>query len=133
MVMYFTDKEKKNLDPGWVDEFAQKAVHSFFPDPNPRNSPIKNSQLRKFYADVKTLERQWQARGGDNSAFVSILPMIKLLKAKSDYAKYRKVIPESFKEWLWKHIDSVNDERDFSAFLLHFEAVVGFSAQFTKE
>ena len=130
MVTYYTDREKKNMDPGWVDEFAQKAVDSFFPN---QKNLLKTSQLRKFYADVKSLERQWQAKGGDNAAFISILPMIKLLKAKSDYAQKRNVVPPNFKEWLWKHVDSVSDERDFSAFLLHFEAVVGFSAKFTKE
>ena len=123
MVSYYTDKD--TLDPGWVDAFAQKAARSFF-EVKDKETAIKSSQLRKFYADVKTLERQWQASGADEAAFGRILPMIKLLKAKSDYAHKRKVVPSNFKDWLWKHVDSINAPRDFKAFLLHFEAVVGF-------
>ena len=128
MISYYTDKD--TLDPGWVDAFAQKAAQSFFPG---GKDDINSSQLRRFYGDVKTLERQWRASGADEAAFGRILPMIKLLKAKSDYARKRKVVPESFKAWLWKHVDSINAPRDFKAFLLHFEAVVGFSAQYTKD
>lgn len=123
MVAYYTDKD--TLDPKWVDDEARTAAASFFGF-KPADT-IKSSQLRKFYGDVKTLERQWQARGGDEASFAVILPMIKLLKAKSDYAHKRQVVPKSFRDWLWKHVDSVNAARDFKAFLLHFEAVVGFS------
>lgn len=128
MVAYYTDKDK--LDPGWVDEYALKAAESFFPD---ERNGINSSQLRKFYADVKSLERQWQAAGGNEDAFAGIMPMVKLLKAKSVYARKRKVVPESFRVWLWKHVDSINAARDFKAFLLHFEAVVGFSSRYTKD
>lgn len=128
MVAYYTDKD--TLDPRWVDDEARKAAESFFGE----RAAFNSSQLRKFYADVKSLERQWQAAGDDaETAFARILPMVKLLKAKSEYALKRKVVPESFKRWLWDHVDSVNAARDFKAFLLHFEAVVGFSARYTKD
>ena len=127
MIVYYTDK--KILDPKWVDDEARKAASSFFE--NKLNS-INSSQLRKFYADVKSLERQWQAKGGNDSAFAEILPMLKLLKAKSDYAQNRKVVPPTFKDWLWNHVDSINAANDFKAFLLHFEAVVGFSYGFAR-
>ena len=126
MITYYTDKNA--LDPKWVDDYARKAASSFF-DSDPKKT-IKSSQLRKFYADVKSLERQWQASGGDEDAFAVILPMIKLLKAKSSYACKRNVVPENFRAWIEKHVDSVNAARDFKAFLLHFEAVVGFSYGF---
>ena len=73
------------------------------------------------------MERQWRNSGGDEEAFALILPLFKLLKAKSHYALKRKVIPAAFRNWLCEHVDSVNSARDFRAFLLHFEAVVGFS------
>ncbi len=65
--------------------------------------------------------------GADDAAFARVLPLIKLLKAKSNYAWKRNVVPESFRKWLCDHVDSVNSPRDFRVFLLHFEAVVGFS------
>lgn len=122
MIKYYS--EDGHLDAKWVDDEAQKAAKSFFEDS--RNS-IKSSQLRKFYSDIKSLERKWQASGESDDDFKRILPMIKLLKAKSDYAQKRKVVPLTFKKWLWTHVDSIKGARDFKAFLLHFEAVVGFS------
>ncbi|RRD69417.1 MULTISPECIES: type III-A CRISPR-associated protein Csm2 [unclassified Desulfovibrio] len=120
MVEYY---KNENLDPAWVDEKAREAAESFSQGRN----AIKSSQIRKFYGDVKTLERQWLAGGGDDLAFARIAPVFKLLKAKSFYAHERRVVPPEFRNWLWQHVDSVNDARGFKAFLLHFEAVVGFS------
>lgn len=126
MIQYYKDKDKKELNPIWVDQAASKAAESF--------SSMNSSQLRKFYEDVKSLERQYQAAQNEQQlAFARILPMIKLLKAKSEYALKRKVVPASFKDWLWENVDSINDASDFKAFLLHFEAVVGFSARYTKD
>lgn len=116
---YYIDDAKEKLDPVWVDKEAQKFAESW---PN-----LKTSQLRKFYGDVKTLERQLLDAQDKKATFERILPMIKLLKAKSAYALKRNVIPENFKDWLWDNVTCVNDIRDFEAFLLHFEAVVGFS------
>ena len=114
---------EKAINPVWMDQEAQKAARSFF-DGQPK---LAASQLRKFYNDVKAMERQWRNSGGDEEAFALILPLFKLLKAKSHYALKRKVIPAAFRNWLCEHVDSVNSARDFRAFLLHFEAVVGFS------
>lgn len=52
--------------------------------------------------------------------------MIKLLKAKAAYAFKRDLVPDSFREWIGKNVDMINEARDFQAFLLYFEAVVGF-------
>lgn len=116
-IEYFTSGD--NINPALVTSDAQRAAESFFSDPK---KPIMASQLRKFYGDVKTLE----LRKKNGAAFEAILPLIKLLKAKSAYACKRNVVPQSFREWLWKNVDNINTERDFTAFLLHFEAVVGF-------
>lgn len=112
------------IDPAWVDAHAEAAARSFFTD---NKSRLAASQLRKFYGDVKALERQWQNGGGDEAAFAEVLPLVKLLKAKSSYACKCNVVPENFRKWLCDHVDSVNSARDFRVFVLHFEAVVGFS------
>lgn len=119
---------EKAINPVWMDQEAQKAARSFFDD----QPKLAASQLRKFYNDVKAMERQWRNSGGDEEAFALILPLFKLLKAKSHYALKRKVIPAAFRDWLCEHVDSVNSARDFRAFLLHFEAVVGFSYGYAK-
>ncbi|WP_165067791.1 type III-A CRISPR-associated protein Csm2 [Desulfovibrio sp. ZJ200] len=127
-IEYYKDKAKQELNPVWVDSRAEETARSFTERPE-----IKTSQLRRFYADVKSLERQLLDARDEQAAFCRILPMIKLLKAKSEYALKRKVVPESFKTWLWKNVDSIEDVCDFKAFLLHFEAVVGFSARYLKD
>ncbi len=107
------------VDSAWVDAKARAAAESF--------QGINYTQLRKFYGDVKALERQWRAGGGSEATFASVLPLFRLLKAKSDYAQKRRVVPRTFRDWLWEHVDSVKKARDFEVFLLHFEAVVGFA------
>lgn len=119
---------EKAINPVWMDQEAQEAARSFFDG----QLKLAASQLRKFYNDVKAMERQWRDSGGDEEAFALILPLFKLLKAKSHYALKRKVIPAAFRDWLCEHVDSVNSARDFRAFLLHFEAVVGFSYGYAK-
>ena len=60
--MYYKD-DQTTLDTKWVDTealaVAKKLVTKDFNGKPDRNS-IKSSQLRKFYADVKSLERSWE-------------------------------------------------------------------------
>ena len=122
-------KTDGSLDPKWVDSealaVARKLVMKDFNGRTDRNS-IKSSQLRKFYADVKSLERTWEYQGRSAAAFLGILPQIKILKAKAAYAQGRGVVPPAFLQWVNTHVDAVSTAEDFQAFLLHFEAVVGF-------
>ena len=111
---------KGNLRSEWVDSAAEEVAQQL-------KNGVKAAQLRKFYNEVKTLERIWITRGQTDDAFSQLLPQIKILKAKAVYAKERKVANEYFKNWLTKHVNAINTPKDFSAFLLHFEAVVGFS------
>lgn len=125
--MYY--KTDGSLDPKWVDSealaVARKLVMKDFSGRPDRNN-IKSSQLRKFYADVKSLERTWEYQGRSEAAFLGVLPQIKILKAKAAYAQGRGVVPPAFTQWMNSHVDAVSTATDFKAFLLHFEAVVGF-------
>ena len=125
--MYY--KTDGSLDPKWVDSealaVARKLVMKNSYGKTDKDS-IKSSQLRKFYADVKSLERTWEYQGCSDAAFLGILPQIKILKAKAAYAQGRGVVPPAFTQWMNSHVDAVSTAADFKAFLLHFEAVVGF-------
>jgi len=125
--MYY--KTDGSLDPKWVDSealaVARKLVMKNSYGKTDKDS-IKSSQLRKFYADVKSLERTWEYQKRSEAAFLGILPQIKILKAKAAYAKSRDVVPSAFVQWINRHVDAVSTSADFKAFLLHFEAVVGF-------
>lgn len=118
------------INPDLVTVYARKWADAFVPkrEYGARSSsrPINSAQLRRFYGDVKNLEMRWQNSMDKAQAFHEILPMIKLLKAKAAYAHKRNLVPDSFRDWVWENVDMINGERDFKAFLLYFEAVVGF-------
>ncbi len=127
MSIYYKD-DGKTLDARWVDSEALAVAKRLVikNDGKLDGKCIRTSQLRKFYADVKNLERAWEYQGRSDAAFPGILPQIKILKAKAAYARQRKVVPPAFAEWMNKHVDAIAGPSDFAAFLLHFEAVVGF-------
>lgn len=95
------------------------------------NAKITSAQFRKFYNEFKGLERKYQTKmlADDNkeNAFVSILPQVKIMKAKVSYARSRKTVPPVFENWLKDAVDSINSAKQFEDFLLHFEAVLGYA------
>ena len=122
--MYY--KPDGSLDTKWVDSEALAVARKLaLKDPDDKPD-LTGSQLRKFYADIKNLERIWKNQQCDETVFRSLLPQVKILKAKTIYAQKRKAVPHRFTVWLNKHVDAVSTPKDFEAFLLHFEAVVGF-------
>ena len=129
---YITKNGKEAMNPELVTTFAEAQAKLFYPPNTPdkpaRGSVVTSAQLRRFYGDVKGLERSWQNSPDERKeeAFLRILPLIKLLKAKSAYAYKRQLVNKSFMDWIWANVDAINDEKDFKAFLLYFEAVVGF-------
>lgn len=128
--MSYFDATGEHIRPELLNEEAQQAANQFVPThggrPNQRDS-IKNSQLRRFFNEFKNLERQLHNTQGDvEEAFKGIKPLVKMANAKVEYAKARSVVPPAFVDWLKKNVLAIETARDFEAFLLHFEAVVGF-------
>lgn len=117
-----------DINPDLVTTEAQKWAQEFFAPNGARkdSAQINSAQLRRFYGDVKGLELRLKNSVDKARAFREVLPMIKLLKAKAAYAHKRKLVPDSFRKWIWENVDMINEEKDFRAFLLYFEAVVGF-------
>jgi CRISPR-associated protein Csm2 len=128
MSIYYEDSEEKILKTGLVTEDAEREAKKLTQDTRDK---ITSAQLRRFYGEFKGLERKATDKESGiitEDSFRPILPLIKMVKSKVAYAsneKNRKV-PLAFKEWMEKHIQAINSARDFEAFLLHFEAVVGF-------
>lgn len=81
---------------------------------------ISSSQLRRFYGEFKGLQRKIASGRG----FEPVLPLVKMVKSKVAYASSK--VPGAFQKWLTEHVEAISDEQDFQAFMLHFEAVVGF-------
>ncbi len=87
---------------------------------------LSSAQLRRFYHDVKSLE----ARITSDGEFTGNRPLIKMLKSKVAYACPRtysgRKVPWEFREFVEKCVDKINRWKDFQAFALVFEAVVGY-------
>jgi len=84
---------------------------------------LSSAQLRKFFNEFRQLEKKVGIEGFDK-----VKPLIKMVKSKAAYASNpdNPKIPRSFKNFLITNIDQIEGEKDFQAFMLHFEAVVGF-------
>jgi CRISPR-associated protein Csm2 len=112
-----------------LDEEAKSLAESFFirnpRDPNriDKRKSLSSAQLRRFFGEFRQLEKKVNVIG-----FEKVKPLIKMVKSKASYAANpdNRKIPESFKNFLIKNINEINTQQDFEAFMLHFEAVVGF-------
>lgn len=84
---------------------------------------LSSAQLRKFFNEFRQLEKKVGTEGFDK-----VKPLIKMVKSKAAYASNpsNPKIPASFKNFLATNIDRIEIKREFQAFMLHFEAVVGF-------
>ena len=84
---------------------------------------LSSAQLRKFFNEFRQLEKKVEIEG-----FNKVKPLIKMVKSKAAYASNRSnsKFTASFKKFLITNVDHIEGEKDFQAFMLHFEAVVGF-------
>lgn len=129
MGFYYDDAG--NIRAGLLDSEAQIAAETFVRT-HDRKNKLNANQLRRFYNECKNLEKKYiflqqKTQDGD-SAFLQVLPLVKMLKAKVSYAANpsNPKIPRSFSDWMNKSIDAIENSKDFEAFLLSFEAVVGY-------
>ena len=83
---------------------------------------LSSAQMRRFFSEFRQLEKKVKTLGFDR-----VKPLIKMVKSKASYAANRPTpIPKTFKDFLVNNINGINSKEDFEAFMLHFEAVVGF-------
>lgn len=89
---------------------------------------ISVTQLRKFFDDVKAVQRYLYQFEGEarEDAFRRKLPEIMMLKAKVSYARGRDTVTEEFREFIEKNMDAVKNIKDFEVFCKFFEAVYGY-------
>lgn len=109
------------LKPEYIVEYPQKIADTLEMDGN--NNQNKQSQIRKFYEYL--LQVQEKLRRSDSrfevieADFVELIPFVK-------YAKERKRVTQFFVDFIKKNVQTVKNERDFHAFVKHFEAVIAF-------
>lgn len=127
MSRYYDDNN--NIRTELLDTQAEKLAQSFV-EKNPRNpqkliqkKSLSSAQLRRFFGEFRQLEKKVRALGFDR-----VKPLIKMIKSKASYAANpsNPKIPRTFKQFLIDNVNAIETENDFKAFMLHFEAVVGF-------
>jgi CRISPR-associated protein Csm2 len=117
--MGYFDSSGGGIKEELLDRKAKELAESFIKKPD----VLSSAQMRRFFGEFRQLEKKVNAMG-----FQKVKPLIKMIKSKASYAANRpsNKIPESFKNFLIANVDSINEKPDFDAFMLHFEAVVGF-------
>ena len=122
-IPFYLDKEEKTkLDPGIFSDRAEKAADKI-------RQELNSAQLRRFFGEMKGYYQRWKNQSKSEKAFeTTFLPLIKLMKSKVFYASNPKKIkiPNTFASFLLGGIEQIQDGKDFEAFILYFEAVVGF-------
>ncbi len=124
--MKFLD-DKKRIRRNLVDKKAEDTAKSIT-----SSGKLTSHQLRRFYNEFKTLERKLDHKTAnrkvdEQEAFAEVLPLVMLNIPKLLYARNRNLVPLEFVDWLQDCLDSIKDDvKNFRAFMLHFEAVVGY-------
>ena len=128
--------EDGNIRSELLSEEAEETAKSFIKkfinrktgkeEINKKHSLTAN-QIRRFYGDFKSIETKLK----NKKDFKAILPLIAMQKSKAEYAANpnNPKIPPSFKNFISENVDTIlksKSEEDFKAFMLYFEAVVGF-------
>ena len=131
---YYKDAEKKIIKADLLDETARELAKSFNKTDyekqgykTTKREALTQTQLRKYFNEFRALERRVK---NASIGFEQTQPLIKMVNSKVAYS--REKIPKSFEDFIKNNIKEVNDPKDFKAFMLHFEAVVGFSKEFLK-
>ena len=127
---YFDENQniRANLLDGEAKQQAEKFVSYFYNKKKQqkeldKNNSLTSAQLRRFFNEFRQLQKKADAKGFDQ-----VKPLIKMVKSKASYASNRNQnkIPPAFKEFLIENVDAVDTKAEFDAFMLYFEAVVGF-------
>ena len=122
---FYKDENKTEIKDNLLTVEAKKIADSFF-NPKTGKPILSSSQLRKFYNEIKSLENKINFEAKE---FSVIFPLIKMIKSKLEYAsnpKKKGKIPNEFKYFMSNCIDNIEDDKDFKAFKLHLEAVLGY-------
>lgn len=117
VTFYLDPQAKQQLNPTLLDEDAEKQADAL------RGTKINSTQIRRFFGDVKNLSLRLE----QGRPWAQIEPLFRMLRSKAEYAKGTKKIPDEFSAFIGDNVERVKDQQDFKAFVLYFEAVLGFA------
>lgn len=119
---------KGHLKQEFLDQEAKKLARRF--GPKGGFDKVSSAQIRRFFGDVRELEHTLKSKvnfeSKEQADIEKYLARVKMLKSKLAYSAGRGVISKSFSETLSKAIDQIKTPRDFKAFVLFFESIVGY-------
>ena len=118
-VTFYLDAAKENLNPTLLHEDAEKQALSL---PEGRQKLTK-SQIRRFFHEVKNLGLRLE----QGRPWTQVEPLFRMLRSKAAYASGTNKVPREFSAFIADNVERVKDEHDFKAFILYFEAVVGYA------
>ena len=93
------------------------------PEKNLKKDPTKTTQMRKFYEQILSKYNEVKI---DKKNFDEVLPFVKMINSKVEYAYSRELISKSFRKMMISSIEQIEDEKKLENFKLFFEAVIGF-------
>ena len=109
--MIFEDKE-------YIEKERKGRVEKNF-----KKDPIKTTQMRKFYDQILLKYNEVKI---EKKEFDEVLPFIKMINSKVEYAYNRELISKSFRKMMITSIEQIENEKKLENFKLFFEAVIGF-------
>lgn len=129
--MKYPDLSSKDLLGAEAQSMAENIVKESV---DKKGKPsLTKSQIRRFYSDVKNIERVLSNISADTVLPQNAYNRLKLLKAKAVYNSNRKgtSLPKAFSDFIGNYVDSFNakDKKEkFIQFCSLFEAFVGYSS-----
>jgi CRISPR type III-A-associated protein Csm2 len=136
-IIGFYTEDGKTMRPELLDSDARALGGAFAEIRQRKKGPhyVSSTQLRRYYNDVKQLqfkiERDLKEKkdSDDPEALKEYLPLIKMLKAKVAYGTrpgtVERVSPK-FQETIDDCVGLIKRPKDFQAFVLFFESIVGY-------
>ncbi len=121
------NRDKRVVDPRLFSSLAENFAKDLARDNRQNSKMNKRTQLRKFYDEVLRLDME--ARGQKDEKedqWHRILPLVHMLTAKAAYAKGRKLVSDTFLNFIKELVEQIKDPEDLSVFASFFEAVMGF-------
>ncbi len=114
----------KNITPTLFSETAKECAEVIAA--NGGRDRNKSTQIRRFYDEVSL----WQEKvGNDEARFAENLPFIKMIVAKVAYANGRKLVDNSFLNFMEAGLKQVDSLKSFCTFKTFMEAFMGFYKQ----
>ena len=118
------DREKQLLDPELFSKTAEALAKQVAKDhEQSRKKENKRTQIRKFYDETVRLDTLTKSRSEE---WVSIIPIVHMLTAKTAYARGRKLISENFMNFIKVSVNQIERPVDLNVFCNFFEAFMGF-------